>query len=129
MRVACLSSNRVSVILTGIDTDRFVPIAEADRNEQRRALGIDAGVPMILYAGRVGRTKGLTHLLEARRRMEERVSLVVCGAGADAGFVESLHRESRGMDVTWLERRLYVTWLRRRLIWSCCPAWLPRRRG
>ena len=109
VRVAGLSGDRVSVIPTGIDTDRFVPIADADRDEQRRALDIDPGVPMILYAGRLDPTKGLTILLEALRRMEQRASLVVCGAGADAAFVGALHRESRGMDVAWLDRRLDVT--------------------
>ena len=108
VRAADLSGDRVSVIPTGIDTDRFVPIADADHAEQRRALDIHPGVPMILYAGRLDRTKGLTVLLEALRRVEQHAHLVVCGAGADAAFVGGLHRESRGMDVAWLERRLDV---------------------
>ena len=108
-RVAGLSGARVSVVPTGIDTNHFVPLADADRHEERRALGIDPGLPMIFYAGRVDPTKGITHLLEAVRRMEQRASLVVCGAGADAGFVSRLHRESRGMHVTWLDRQLDVT--------------------
>jgi glycosyltransferase involved in cell wall biosynthesis len=57
-RVAGLSTDRVSVIPTGVDTDRFVPVADTDRAEQRRALGIDPVVPMILYAGRIDPTKG-----------------------------------------------------------------------
>jgi glycosyltransferase involved in cell wall biosynthesis len=108
-QMAGLSSDRVSVIPTGIDTERFVPMADSDRAEQRQALGIDPVVPMILYAGRVDPTKGVAHLLEALRYMSERANLVVCGAGADAGFVGKLHRESRNMGVTWLDRRLDVT--------------------
>jgi glycosyltransferase involved in cell wall biosynthesis len=108
VRAADLSGDRVSVIPAGIDTDRFVPIADADRDEQWRALDIHPGVPMILYVGRLDRTKGLTVLLEALRRMEQRAHLVVCGAGADAAFVGSLHRESKGLDVVWLDRRLDV---------------------
>ena len=38
---------------------------------------------MILFAGRVDPTKGLTNLLEALHHMEERANLVVCGAGSD----------------------------------------------
>ena len=108
-RVAGLSADRVSVIPTGIDTDRFVPFADRDRDKQRRALGIDPDVPMILYAGRVDRTKGLTHLFEALRRMEQRSNLVVCGGSADAEFVGALRRESNDLNVTWLDRRLEVT--------------------
>jgi glycosyltransferase involved in cell wall biosynthesis len=107
-RIAGLSGDRLSVIPTGIDTDRFVLFADADREEQRRALGIDPDIPMILYAGRLDPTKGLTQLLEALSRMEERANLVVCGAGADTSFGDTLRREFRGGNVTWLERRLEV---------------------
>ena len=107
--VAGLAGDRVSIIPTGVDTDRFVPITHVDRVQQRRTLGIDPGVPMILFAGRVDPTKGLTHLLEALRRMEQRASLVVCGAGDDAGYLGTLRREANGMDVIWLDRRRDVT--------------------
>jgi glycosyltransferase involved in cell wall biosynthesis len=129
VRVAGLSENRVSVIPTGVDPDRFVPIAEADRGEQRRALDIDPGAPMILYVGRVDATKGLTHLLDALRRMEQRANLVVCGAGVDAGFVGTLHRESRGMDVTWLDRSLDVTSLLAAADLVVLPSLIPETQG
>ena len=41
--------------------------------------------------------------------MKQHANLVVCGAGADASFVNLLRRESSGMRVTWLDRRLDVT--------------------
>jgi glycosyltransferase involved in cell wall biosynthesis len=109
MDVAGLSSDRVSVIPTGVDTQRFLPITDADRAEERRALDLDPGIPMILYAGRIDPTKGVAQLLEALRHVSQRANLVVCGAGTDAGFVDMLHGESRGMAVTWLDRRLDVT--------------------
>jgi glycosyltransferase involved in cell wall biosynthesis len=107
--VAGLSQDRVTVIPTGIDTGSFAPIGDAERDEQRRALGIDPDVPMILFAGRVDRTKGLAHLFTALEHMEESANLVVCGAGSDSEFVEWLHQESRGRTITWLDRRLDVT--------------------
>ena len=58
IRTAGLSGDRVSVIPTGIDTDRFVPLDDADRAEQRRILGLDPAVSMILYAGRRGPHQG-----------------------------------------------------------------------
>jgi glycosyltransferase involved in cell wall biosynthesis len=129
VRVAGLSRDQVSVIPTGIDTDRFVPKAEADRDEQRRALSIDPDVPMILYAGRVNPTKGLTYLLEALRQIEERANLVVCGAGADATFVRALHRESKGMGVTWVDRRLDVTSLLAAADLVVLPSLAPETQG
>jgi glycosyltransferase involved in cell wall biosynthesis len=107
--VAGLAGDRLSVFPTGVDTDRFVPITDVNRAEQRRTLGIDPDEPVILYAGRIDPTKGLTHLLEARRRMERRAHLVICGAGHDAGFVGTLRREADGIDVIWLDRRRDVT--------------------
>ena len=111
VRVAGLSGSRVSVIPTGVDTEQFVPIPDTNRDGERRALGIEPGVPMILYAGRLDPTKGLTHLLRAVRQMEERAHLVVCGTGSDPEYAGTLHDESRGLGVTWLERRLDVTTL------------------
>ncbi len=95
-KVAGLSHDQVSVIPTGIDTDHFAPIGDAERDEQRRALGIDPVVPMILFAGRLDPTKGLAHLLEALHHMEEHANLVVCGAGTDVEFVDRLHRRVGG---------------------------------
>jgi glycosyltransferase involved in cell wall biosynthesis len=108
-RVAGLSSDRVSVIPTGIDTERFAPLPNADRERQRQSIGLDPDVPVVLYAGRLDPTKGLIQLFDAFRRMERRANLVLCGAGTDAHFVDSLHQDSRGLNVTWVERRLDVT--------------------
>ena len=107
--VAGLSDSRVSVIPTGIDIGRFVPMTDSDRAEQRQSIGIDPMVPMILYAGRIDPSKGVAHLLEALRHVSVRANLVICGAGTDTGFVETLHAESKNMEVTWLDRRLDVT--------------------
>jgi glycosyltransferase involved in cell wall biosynthesis len=108
-QVTGLSRDRIAVIPTGVDTARFAPIGDAERAEQRRTLGIEPGVPMILFAGRVDPTKGLPHLLQALRQMEKHANLVVCGAGSDLEYVDWLHRESSGSPVTWLDRRLDVT--------------------
>ena len=131
VRVAGLSGDQVSVIPTGIDTDRFVPMAKAARDEQRRALGISPDEPMILFAGRVNPTKGLAHLVEALRHMDERANLVVCGAGAEAdvGFVAALHRESRGTSVTWVARRPDVTSLLAAADLVVLPSLVPETQG
>jgi glycosyltransferase involved in cell wall biosynthesis len=108
VQAAGLSGHQMSVIPTGVDTERFLPLADVDRNQQRRNLGLDPDVPMILYAGRIDPTKGLPYLLEAQRHLKEQTNLVICGGGADAGFIDRLRAESSGSGVTWVDRRLDV---------------------
>jgi glycosyltransferase involved in cell wall biosynthesis len=105
---AGVHADRLSVIPTGLETDRFVPSDDAARASQRRALGLDPAVPMILYAGRVDHTKGVGILLDAVRRMGERANLVVCGSGVDPGYADALRRQAEGMNVVWLPRRIDV---------------------
>lgn len=111
VRVARVSGSRVSVIPTGVDSDHFVPLPDTSREEQRRALGLDPGIPMILYAGRIDPTKGLDHLLQGTRRMRQQANLVICGDCPDYRFLQSLHRDARNAHddhVVWLDRRLDI---------------------
>ena len=129
MEVAGVSRNRLSVIPTGIDTERFAPISDKDREQERRALHIDPRVPMILYAGRLDPTKGLSPLIEALRRTKAHANLVICGAGTDAAFVASLHQQSSGIDVTWVDRRLNVTSLLAAADLVVLPSLVPETQG
>ena len=128
-RVAGLSDEQILVIPTGIDTDRFVPVTSADRDSVRRDLGLDPAIPMILFAGRLDPTKGLTHLLEALSRMDQRANLVLCGAATDVGFVGALRQESTHMAVTWLDRRLDVWSLLAAADLVVLPSLVPETQG
>jgi len=129
IRAAGLADHRVSVIPTGVDTGRFVPLADAERRGQRRALGLDPAVPVLLYAGRLNPTKGLSVLLESVRQMAEPVSLVVCGSGVDAAYTDGLHRESQGLDVTWLDRGVDVAPLMAAADLLVLPSEVPETQG
>ena len=84
---------------------------------------------MILFAGRLDPTKGLTHLLEALSRMDQRANLVLCGAAADVGFVDALRQESTHMAVTWLDRRLDVRSLLAAADLVVLPSLVPETQG
>ena len=60
-----LRSDRVSVALTGIDLDRYVPAPADERASTRRRLGIAEDAFVVLYAGRIGREKGVDVLVRA----------------------------------------------------------------
>ena len=129
IRAAGLADDRVSVIPTGVDTARFVPLTESERMDQRRALGIDPAAPVLLYAGRLNPTKGLSVLLESVRRMEEPVALVVCGSAVDAAYAEGLHRESQGLDVTWVDRGVDIAPLMAASDLVVLPSEVPETQG
>ena len=129
IREAALSEDRVSVIPTGIDTTQYVPISDADRAGQRRALGMDPVVPVILYAGRIDATKGVADLLDAFRRMSECANLIVCGAGTETSYVSEIKSESSDMDVRWLDRRMDMAPLLAAADLVSVPSLVPETQG
>jgi glycosyltransferase involved in cell wall biosynthesis len=129
IREAGLANHQVSVIPTGVDTGRFVPFTDSERMGQRRALGIDPAVPILLYAGRLNPTKGLSVLFESVHKMEEPVTLLVCGSGVDAAYADGLRRESHGLDVTWLDRRVDVAPLMAAADLLVLPSEVPETQG
>lgn len=54
-----------TVIPTPVDTNRFRPPTEEERQAARRALGLGAHVPAILFVGHVVPEKGVHHLVRA----------------------------------------------------------------
>lgn len=104
-----------SVALTGIDLNAYRPASPAARAETRSRLGIDSETCLVLYAGRIGREKGVDVLLRAFTTLDSSAGcrhLLVVGSpslGADPAdserFVEELEASGRGFDVTWLPGR------------------------
>ena len=73
---------RVVSIPCGVDTDLFQPL---DKDESRKALGIDAGRPVLLWVGRLEKLKGVDVLIDALAQLEDpRVLLLVVGGDEGA---------------------------------------------
>jgi len=107
-----LSASRTSVVLTGIDLARYVPGSAEARAETRRGLGVAADAFVVLYAGRIGREKGVDVLVRAFAEVARATSgshLVVVGSaslGADPDDSTRYEAELRaladGLAVTWM---------------------------
>ena len=101
---------RVSTIPNGIDPDEFQPVRDPGR---LRGLGVDPGVPYVLFVGRVTRQKGLPLLLRAARMLPDGTQIVLAAGQPDTpeiaaettGLVEALRSEGR-VSVVWLDRML-----------------------
>jgi phosphatidylinositol alpha-1,6-mannosyltransferase len=64
----------------GIDTERFHPPTADERRAARAALGLPAGAPVILFAGRLVEKKGLPIVVEVSRQRPA-VQFLVVGDG------------------------------------------------
>ena len=106
--VAHLDRARLSVVPLGIDVERFSPLDDDERRRVRAGIGVGAGEPMILYAGRLERIKGAHFLLEAQGRLAQPAHVVFCGAARDPAYLGELHAAAAGRPVSFLGRRADV---------------------
>ena len=87
-----IAAEKIDVIPNGIDTDRFAP----GPSEFRAARGIPDDVILLGSVGRLEPVKGYPHLLEALRRVLDRVGdgvkvhLVMAGDGSERERLEEL---------------------------------------
>ena len=126
---ASLDPADVCVIPTGVDTNRFVPIPDAERARIRSELGVAPGTPMVLFAGRIDPGKGLDVLMEATHELDGLVHLVVCGSATDAGYLARLKSSSRGRQVSFVERRPDITTLLASADLVVLPSVVPETQG
>jgi len=107
-----LRDDRITVVITGIDTDRFSPADEAARLATRRELGLPPESLLLLYTGRIDREKGVDVLVKACHLAAVDIAnlhLIVAGGpslGADPRDSERYAAELReiagDLPVTWL---------------------------
>ena len=107
-----LRAERTSVVLTGIELDRYVPGTAEARSATRREVGVLDDSFVVLYAGRIGREKGVDVLVQAFAEVAAArpdAHLVVVGSaslGADpadsARFESELRKLAGDLAVTWV---------------------------
>jgi alpha-maltose-1-phosphate synthase len=99
-----VSPERVQVIYNGIDVEEYRPTE--DRGLLSR-YGLDPDRPYVLFVGRITRQKGIVHLLQALRHLEESTQVMLCASSPDteeiAKETESLVAQARrsGVAVVW----------------------------
>ncbi|QEO10054.1 glycogen synthase [Protaetiibacter larvae] len=104
-----IDPERVHVVHNGIDLDRW---RRRDDPAVLARLGIDPERRSVVFVGRITRQKGLPYLLEAARRLDPDVQLVLCAGAPDTPEilaevqqgVARLQEERDG--VVWIEEML-----------------------
>lgn len=92
-RCYAVDAARVQVVYYGVDPDQFSAVTEEARRDARRALGLNAELPVAVFIGALGdRRKGFDVLFDAWQRLcadvAWDVNLAVVGVGAEAGAWE-----------------------------------------
>lgn len=100
-----IDPGRVHVVHNGIDLERWKPTENADVLER---FGIDPARRSVVFVGRITRQKGLPYLLEAARRLEPDVQLILCAGAPDTP--EILEEVQRGVALLQEERE-GVVWI------------------
>jgi alpha-maltose-1-phosphate synthase len=103
--------DRVAVVHNGIDTVVYRPDPSTDAVAE---LGIDGTRPYVLFVGRITRQKGIVHLINAARRFEDDVQLVLCASSPDtpeigeetSAAVDQLRSERGDSSVIWVQEQV-----------------------
>ena len=113
-----LDPSRTRIVPTGIDMEEFAPASIEERSAARRELGLDESAVVLLYAGRLGREKGVDVLVRAYRALAAdlpALRLAVVGGpsvGADpddsARYAAELREAADEFPVLWLGTRTDV---------------------
>ena len=102
---------RVDVVHNGIDTEVYHPDPDTAALTE---LGIDGSRPYVLFVGRITRQKGIVHLINAARRFDDDVQLVLCASSPDtkeigeetAAAVDQLRAERGDSSVIWVQEQV-----------------------
>jgi glycogen synthase len=75
-----VSPEKVHVIYNGIDTEEYQPV---DPTPALTKFNIPTDKPFVLFVGRITRQKGIIHLVEAIKHMQEDYNVVLCAGAPD----------------------------------------------
>jgi glycosyltransferase involved in cell wall biosynthesis len=89
--------DRLEVVPYGVDTARFKP-DPSSRATHRAELGLPAGAPLLVTAGRLVRKKGFEYLIDAMSRLPADTTLAIAGTGDLAAALEARAREAHVAD-------------------------------
>jgi glycosyltransferase involved in cell wall biosynthesis len=73
-------------IPNGVDTDRFHPASQQERQSARRTLGLLDDAPVVLFVGRLVEKKGVNLVIETSRQLRD-VQFLIIGDGPLARIV------------------------------------------
>lgn len=97
---------KIAMVYNGIDTEQY---SKSYSNETLERFGIDPDKPFVLFVGRITRQKGIIHLVNAVKHIDEGVQVVLCAGAPDTPEIE---KEMQDAVAAVQEGRDGVFWLK-----------------
>ncbi len=105
-----VASDRIRVIPNGIDLNQYKPTPDPAVLARYR---IDAGMPFVLFVGRITRQKGIIHLVHAIPHIRPGTQVVLCAGAPDTEEIgremaEAVEQARRGTSnpIIWIAQML-----------------------
>ena len=76
---------KIAMVYNGIDTEQY---SKNYSNETLERFGIDPEKPFVLFVGRITRQKGIIHLVNAIKHLNEGLQVVLCAGAPDTPEIE-----------------------------------------
>ncbi|MBF0517013.1 MAG: glycogen synthase, partial [Nitrospirae bacterium] len=121
-----VDADKIDVIYNGIDTQEYSPV------ESKEALvqyGINPDKPYILFVGRITRQKGIIHLVNAIKHINDEAQIVLCAGQTDTPEIkyemEDGIKKIKSDNVIWIQKMVpkkEVIELYTHASVFCCPS-------
>lgn len=123
-----VDENKIEVIYNGIDLSQYQKTMEED---VLNSYGIDKDKPIVLFVGRITRQKGIIHLVNAIKYMNDDIQVVLCAGAPDTKEIaeemsQKVEKARSGKNkIVWIDKMLekhQVIQLYSHSDVFCCPS-------
>ena len=123
-----VDESKIHVVYNGIDLEEY---QETNSTDSLVKHGIDPDVPFVLFVGRITRQKGIIHLVNAIKHLDENIQVVLCAGAPDtediAKEMEDLVTEAKKTrdNIMWIDEMLpksEIIELYSQATVFCCPS-------
>jgi len=104
-----VDESKIEVVYNGIDLKEYVVVNETSVLDE---YGIDKNKPYVLFVGRITRQKGIIHLVNAIKYIDEETQVILCAGAPDTPEIakemkDSVNEASKTRDnIIWIDKML-----------------------
>ena len=104
-----VDESKIEVVYNGIDLKEYVVVNETSVLEE---YGIDKNKPYVLFVGRITRQKGIIHLVNAIKYIDENTQVILCAGAPDTPEIakemkDAVTEASKTRDnIIWIDQML-----------------------